>query len=174
MSARVRRPNAPFRLDRFTGTGYDKGASPGRQLAWWVTQNLIFGAWWLPARLRPPILRAFGASIGPQVHIRNGVRIHWPWKLHVEGPAWIGEGAHLLNLEEVTVGANTCISQGAFIGAGSHDRFSESFEFKNAPIRIGPHCWITARAIVLAGSDIPPRTTVAAGQTWSDSAPTPE
>lgn len=143
------------RLDAFTGAGYDKGRRVLWQAAWFAVSHLIFQAWWLPARLRPSILRTFGAEVGAGCNIRNGVRIHWPWKLNLGDHVWIGEGALLLNLEHITVGNHVCISQEAVLCTGSHDVRSPSFEYDNAPIVIGDGAWITLRAVVLRGVVVP-------------------
>ena len=86
----------------------------------------------------------------------------------------------VLNLERVTRGSNTCISQGVLICTGSHDRRSPTFEFDNAPIVIGDSVWVAARATVLRGTrigdgvtigatvvatgDVPPETTLLASE----------
>ena len=143
------------RLDRFTGAGYDKGRGPVAQVLWFAVSHLVFQAWWLPARLRPRILRAFGARVGHGANIRNGVRIHWPWKLFLGDSVWLGEGAWLLNLEPITIGSDVCVSQDAVLCTGSHQIESESFEYDNAPITVGDGAWIAIRAIVLRGVDVP-------------------
>ncbi len=116
-----------------------------------MTQHLVFGAWWLPARRRPAMLRAFGARVGRGVVIRNGVRVHWPWKLSIGDHTWIGEGAWLLNLEPITIGDDVCVSQEAFLCTGRHRNSSPTFEFDNGPIVIESGAWIAAQALVLRG-----------------------
>ena len=146
---------APGRdLAGFTGAGYDKGRGPGWQVAWMAVSGVVTTRWWCPLRLRLGILRAFGADLGNGVLIRHNVRIHWPWKLTVGDHSWIGEDVWILNLEPVVVEADVCISQGVLLCTGSHDRHSPTFEFDNAPIRIGHGAWIAARATILRGVDI--------------------
>jgi putative colanic acid biosynthesis acetyltransferase WcaF len=139
------------RLADFTGAGYDKGRPIVVQALWFAALNLLFSAWWFPARWRPGLLRLFGAEVGQRVFIRHRVRVLWPWKLRIGDDCWIGEDAWLLNLEPITLGHDVCVSQGAFLCAGSHDRRSPSFEYDNAPIDVGDHVWIGARATVLRG-----------------------
>jgi putative colanic acid biosynthesis acetyltransferase WcaF len=141
-------------LSGFTGRGYDKGRSRLWQGAWLLTQSLFFQPWWVPARFRVLALRAFGATIGDGVLIRHRVRVHWPWKLTIGNFSWIGEGVWILNLENVAIGQNVCISQEALLCTGSHDRHSPTFEFDNAPIHIGDGSWLGARAVVLRGVTI--------------------
>jgi putative colanic acid biosynthesis acetyltransferase WcaF len=142
-------PKVTRRLAGFTGAGYDKGRSLVWQVAWFAVQHLVFTKWWFPARLRPAVLRAFGATVGRGVLIRHGVRVHWPWKLTIGDDCWIGEDAWLLNLEPIRIGSDVCISQGAFLCTGSHDRRSPTFEFDNGPITIESGAWVAARATVL-------------------------
>lgn len=152
-------------LAAFTGAGYDKGRPVFYQVAWYVTQNLVWSKWWFPARLRPAVLRAFGARVEPGVFIRSRVRVHWPWKLTVGRDCWIGEGAWLLNLEPITLGDDVCVSQEALLCTGSHDRRSPSFEFDNAPIVVEDGGWVATRAIVLRGVRVGRDAVVAAGVT---------
>ncbi len=149
-------------LSKFSGAGYDKGRTLVVQAVWFAVMNLVFSRWWCPAALRPWILRCFGAKVGRGVHIRHRVRVLWPWKLSIGRNSWVGEGAWLLNLEPITVGANVCLSQECLICTGSHDQRDPAFEFDNAPIFIGDGAWIAARAIVLRGAVVEPGETVPA------------
>ena len=142
------------RLDLFTGAGYDKGRPLPVQVLWLLASGSVVRRWWCPMVLRLNILRAFGARLGHGVVIRHDVKIHLPWKLSVGDHSWIGEGVWMLNLEPVTIGSQTCISQGVLLCTGSHSRFSPSFEFDNAPIEIGDGAWVAARATILRGVTI--------------------
>lgn len=155
-------PGSRFNLAGFQGIGYDKGRRRLTQLLWLVVSRTIVMKWWCPSPVRVRILRMFGAQIGEGTLIRADVKIHWPWKLMVDAHTWIGEDAWILNLEPVTIGTNTCISQGVFICTGSHDRRSSTFEFDNAPITIGDSVWIAARAMILRGVHIADGATVGA------------
>ena len=138
-------------LSDFTGRGYDKGRGRLWQVAWLLCQSAVLRHWFVPTGVRAAVLRLFGARIGRGVRVREGVTIHWPWKLSIGDHSWIGAGAWVLNLEPVTIGRDTCISQGVLLCAGSHDRRSPSFEFDNGPIHIGDEVWVAARATVLRG-----------------------
>lgn len=149
-------------LSGFSGAGYDIGRGKVTQVLWLFVSGTVFMRWWCPARLRVGILRAFGAEIGNRVLIRHRVRIHWPWKLKIGDNTWVGEGAWLLNLEPIKLGANVCISQEVLLCTGSHDRRSPTFEFDNRPIDVEDAAWIAARAIVLRGVTIGHSATVGA------------
>lgn len=142
------------RLGDFQGFGYDKGRSKFVQVLWAAASVLIVEKLWCPPSLRVRILKAFGAEIGERVLIRQGVRIHWPWKLRVGNDVWIGVDAWLLNLEYIEIGSDVCISQDAMLCTGSHQLRSPSFEFDNAPIVVGDGAWIAARATILRGVTI--------------------
>lgn len=175
-------PVHSWRLSAFSGRGYEKGRGVFVQASWFATLNLLFKQWWCPRRLRPILLRMFGANIGDGVLIRHGVRVLWPWKLTIGNDSWIGEDVWLLNLEEIEIGRDVCLSQGAFLCTGSHDRTSASFEFDNGPIVIEDQTWIATYALVLRGvrvgqntvvgaravvtRDVPARSTIGAGARW--------
>lgn len=154
MASEVTPARAHHRLAGFTGRGYDKGRSIVWQALWFATQSLLFGAWWFPLRFRPALLRAFGARVGRGVRIRHHVRVLWPWKLVVGDNSWIGEGAWLLNLEQISIGSDVCVSQEAFLCTGSHLHAEETFEFDNRPITVSDSAWIAAQALVLRGVHI--------------------
>ncbi len=139
------------RLAGFTGAGYDRGRPLPVQVAWLAVSGLVVTRWWCPGRVRVALLRAFGARVGAGTNIRHGVRVHWPWKLTVGDHTWIGEGAHLLNLEPIVLGSDVCVSQDVLLCTGSHDRRSPTFEFDNAPIVVEDGAWVAARATVLRG-----------------------
>lgn len=159
------RRRARFELRAFRADlGYDRGRSFPWQLAWVATSHLVVRTWWCPKSLRVRVLRAFGARIGERVEIRHDVRIHWPWKLTVGDDVWIGVGATILDLEPVVIGDNVCISQEVFVSTGSHDHRSHDFRFANAPVEVGEGSWLALRSVVLAGTRVPPRTVVGAGE----------
>lgn len=138
-------------LSTFKPTGYDKGRNVLWQVAWLAVSGTIFRSWMCPSKFRVLILRGFGARISSGVLIRHRVRIHWPWKLSIGQNAWIGEGVWILNLEEVSIGSDVCVSQEVFICSGSHKASSSAFEFDNAPIRVEDGVWLCAQSAVLRG-----------------------
>jgi putative colanic acid biosynthesis acetyltransferase WcaF len=153
---------ARWDLAGFTGSGYDKGRSATWQVLWMFASGTVVTRWWCPAALRVSLLRAFGATIGERTLVRHRVRVHWPWKLTIGDDCWIGEGTWILNLEPVTIGDQTCVSQDVLLCTGSHDRRSATFEFDNAAIVVGSGAWIAARATVLRGVTVGDDATIGA------------
>lgn len=145
------RPPLRRKLGSFTGTGYDKGRGTAWCVAWAMLFEPLQRSVVIPPGLRIRILRLFGAQIHDGVLIRHHVRIHWPWKLTVGRDSWVGVGAYFLNLEEITIGSDVCISQQAMLCTGSHRADDPAFEFDNAPIHIEDGAWIATRATVLRG-----------------------
>lgn len=151
-----------FALAGFKGVGYDRGRPLAVQVLWLAVSRSFLFRWWFPNRARVAVLRAFGARVGRGTLVRHDVKVHWPWKLSIGEDSWVGEGVWVLNLEDVEIGSNTCISQGVLLCTGSHDRHNPTFEFDNGPITIGDRVWIATRSIVLRGTIIGNGVTVAA------------
>jgi len=149
-------------LSRFTQFGYDKGRNYMVQAVWFAASNLFFMSWWFPRKLRPVILRLFGAKVGQNVFIRHRVRILWPWKLSIGNDSWLGEDLWIQNLERVSIGNNVCLSQGVVLCTGSHDYKSISFEYRNAPIQIEDGVWLAVQSLVLPGVKIGKGATILA------------
>lgn len=150
-------------LSRFTKVGYDKGRPVLVQALWFATQNLVFAKWWLPGRLRPHLLRLFGAQVGRDVVIRHRVRVLWPWKLTLGDHVWLGEDAWLLNLEPIVIEDDVCVSQGAFLCTGGHRADDPGFGYDNGPILVRRGAWVAARSTVLRGTTIGSGVVVPAG-----------
>lgn len=151
-------------LSKFDATGYSRGRNKLWQALWFCFSFLVFQKFWFPNRLRAKSLRLFGAKVGQNVFIRHDVRIMWPWKLEVGDNSWLGEGARIINIVEVSIGNNVCISQDAMICSGSHDHRKIDFPYKNAQIQISDGSWIAARAVVLPGANIGANSIISAGE----------
>jgi putative colanic acid biosynthesis acetyltransferase WcaF len=97
---------------------------------------------------RVKLLRVFGARIGHGVIVRPGVRVKNPWALAVGDYSMIGEEAWIDNLVPVTIGANVCISQGAYLCTGNHDWSSPSFRYRLGKIHVADGAWVGAHATI--------------------------
>jgi putative colanic acid biosynthesis acetyltransferase WcaF len=132
--------------------------TPGRS-------KLYIGVWllveWLfvtnplqiSSRLRIAALRAFGATIGPGVIMRQRIRVKFPWRLTIGDRSWIGEGVWIHNQGELVIGHDTVVSQESFLTTGSHD-IRATMDLVIKPVRIGDGVWITSRCMVLSGVEI--------------------
>ncbi len=151
-------------LSKFDATGYDRGRSKFWQALWFAFSFLIFQKFWFPNSFRAKSLRMFGAKIGANVFIRHDVRIMWPWKLEIGDNCWLGEGARIINIVQIKIADNVCISQEAVLCSGSHDHKKTDFPYKNAPITISSGAWVAVRATVLPGSVIGENTVIGANE----------
>lgn len=97
------------------------------------------------------LLRFFGAKVGTGVVIKPNVRIKNPWRLIVGNYCWIGEDVWIDNIENVSIGNNVCLSQGAILLTGNHDYSKSDFQPKYDKIIIEDGVWICAKAIVCPG-----------------------
>ncbi len=124
----------------------------------WYLCSLVFfqsGLPLLPSSIKARILRLFGAQIGTGVVIKPRVTIKYPWFLTLGDHVWIGETAWIDNHTMVTIGSNSCISQGAYIFTGNHDWDDPAFAFFCKPVVIGEGVWVTAFQRVGPGTVIP-------------------
>lgn len=108
------------------------------------------------------LLRLFGAKIGTKVVLRPSSHITYPWKLEIGDYSWIGDDVFLYNLGNITIGANTIISQKSYICTGSHDYNSTNFAIYQKPIVIGNSCWIATDVFVGPGTTIADEVVVGA------------
>lgn len=138
---------------------------------WLFIQLTCFKTSLFPSRLRPVLLRLFGASVGRGVLIRRGIRIHFPWNIEIGDDCWIGEEVWFINHEKVTIGSDVCISQRSIICSGGHDYNSVSLEYAHKPIVIMDGAWICLDSKVLPGVTIGECSVVSAGEVARKSLP---
>jgi putative colanic acid biosynthesis acetyltransferase WcaF len=100
---------------------------------------------------RRAMLRAFGAKIGPQVHVHPTVRITMPWHLRIDAQAAVGDGAILYALGRIHIGARAAVSHNAHLCAGTHDWRDPARPLLKTPIHIGSDAWVCADAFVGPG-----------------------
>jgi putative colanic acid biosynthesis acetyltransferase WcaF len=133
---------------------YDRGRGRAWQAAWLLVQSLGFSAFWFPRRLRPAVLRAFGATIGTGVVIRHRVRVQWPWKLVIGNDSWVGEECWLYNAGHLTIGSDVCLSQGVYLCCGDHDRSAADFHPREKAVVVEDGAWLATQCMVLGGVTI--------------------
>lgn len=144
-------PARAVRLRDYDKTGFDRGRPWPIELLWKVLDAVLVRSKFPGSAHRRFILRAFGAQIGKRVLIKPGVRITFPWRLTIGDDSWIGEAAWIDNLAAVTIGANCCLSQGAYICTGSHDWSQAGFDLIVRPVTIGDGAWLAAQSMVGPG-----------------------
>lgn len=152
--------------------GLDRGKPKWIEIVWYVFKMIFFltAIPW-PNGIKIKVLKAFGARVGNGVVIKPRVNIHFPWKLYIGDFSWIGEEVFILNFEEITIGANCCISQRAFLCGGNHNFKDPSFGYRNGPIRVEDGAWIGAQTFVAPNVTIGKEAVITAGSIVNDSMP---
>lgn len=133
------------------------------RLLWELLRGPLFA--WTPRPLwgwRRAVLRMFGATVGPDVHLHPTVRIAVPWTLSIGAGSGIGDGAILYALGPITLGPRVTVSQGAHLCAGTHDWRDPSMPLVKSRIEIGEDAWICAEAFIGPDVSVGPRAIVAA------------
>lgn len=142
-------------LSSFSPKGYDKGAGLFKQVLWYVVNALLVRSSLNPfVFIKVILLRMFGAQVGKGVIIKNEVRIKAPWNLKIGDNCWIGENVWIDNLDNVFIGNDVCISQGAMLLTGNHDYTLSDMPYRNAPILIRDGAWVGAQTTVCPGVTI--------------------
>jgi putative colanic acid biosynthesis acetyltransferase WcaF len=139
-------------LSKFRAGDYKAGPI-WKVLLWYPFNYFIFNSsipW--PYALKRGILRLFGAQVGNSVIIKNKVRIKNPWRLSIGNNSWIGEDVWIDNLEDVDLGNNVCLSQGAVLLTGNHDYTITDFPYRLGKIQIEDGVWIGAQSVVCPGT----------------------
>lgn len=144
---------SPVQTDLSTFTiGYYKAGPKLKAGIWFFVNYYIFASslpW--PYNLKRSILILFGSKVGKGLIIKPRVRIKNPWRLRVGDNCWIGESVWIDNLEDVEIGNNVSISQGAMLLTGNHDYSISSFPYRLGKITLEDGVWIGAKSVVCPG-----------------------
>src|SRR5579871_32600 len=140
------------------------GASKLSQILWYLTNVFFFkNPLNIFSSLKVFLLKCFGARIGTGVVIKPSVNIKFPWKLKIGDHCWIGERVWIDNLDDVEIGKNVCISQGAMLLTGNHDYSKSTFDLITKKITIEDGAWIGAQSLVCPGITCGSHAVLAAG-----------
>jgi putative colanic acid biosynthesis acetyltransferase WcaF len=151
-------------LASYSTRGFERGASRGFEFLWLFVSLWLFQLCPLNlSALKCWVLRRFGARVGRGVVIKPNVKITFPWKLVVGDHVWLGEECWLLNLEQIIIESDVCISQRAFLCTGNHDYKSPVFDLITKPIRVERGAWIGAGAFVGPGIKVGSHAVLSAG-----------
>ncbi len=114
--------------------------------------------WFLPRSLgmcwKRLLLRAFGAKIHSTANIYSSAKIYYPANLEMDAYSCLASDVDCYNVDKVVVGANSTISQGAYLCTASHDITNPYNPLITAPIVVGDQAWVAADAFVGMGVTI--------------------
>lgn len=138
-------------LSKYDNTWYH----PGKKVVcvlWYFVNVVFFVSHIIPlSGLKVWLLKLFGAKVGRSVVIKPGVNIKYPWKLVIGDYSWIGEDVWIDNLDQVIIGSNVCISQGAMLLCGNHNYKKTTFDLMVSEIILEEGVWIGAKSVVCPG-----------------------
>ena len=120
---------------------------------------------WLPFHtLRLVLYRhVLGIYIGDYTSIHRGCRFYCPSAIEIGEHTVINRDVLLDGRTGLKIGHNVSISEGTVILTLEHNPNSPTFENRGAPVYIGDHVFVGARAMVLPGVTIGQGAVVAAG-----------
>jgi len=155
-------------LSKFDNSWYKPGRNVLIRTLWYITNLLIMRNRFLPFSFsRTFFLRLFGARVGKGVVIKPGVTVKYPWRLQIGDFCWIGEGVWIDNLDNVVLGNNVCISQGAMLLCGNHNYRKPSFDLIVGQIILDEGAWIGAKAVVGPGVKVGSHAVLSVGSVAS-------
>jgi putative colanic acid biosynthesis acetyltransferase WcaF len=114
-------------------------------------------------RVKRFVLRLFGATVDDGLIIKPGMHLKYPWRLHLGRNCWLGERAWIDNMEDVWLGNNVVVSQGAYICTGNHDWSDPGMGLAPEPVVIEDGVWIGAFARIGPGRRVAEESIVALG-----------
>jgi len=120
------------------------------RLVWNISSLIVFRPFGsrLFKKWRVFVLKCFGAKIEWSSHIYSSVKIWAPWNLEIGANSSLGPKVDCYNQGKISIGANTVVSQKAYLCASSHDYNRKDFPLILKPIQIGNGVWIAADAFI--------------------------
>jgi putative colanic acid biosynthesis acetyltransferase WcaF len=120
------------------------------RLVWNISAAIVFRPFGsrLFKKWRVFVLKCFGAKIEWSSHIYSSVKIWAPWNLEIGENSSLGPKVDCYNQGKISIGANTVVSQKAYLCASSHDYNQKDFPLILKPIQIGNGVWIAADAFI--------------------------
>jgi putative colanic acid biosynthesis acetyltransferase WcaF len=135
-------------LSKFNNGWYKPGAKL-KILIWFFCNAFFLQNKYNPfSKVKVMVLRIFGAKIGTGVVLKQSISVKYPWKLTIGNYSWIGENVWIDNLDDIKIGNNVCISQGAMLLCGNHNYNKSTFDLKIGTIILENGVWIGAKSIV--------------------------
>ena len=97
------------------------------------------------------LLRLFGAKLASTAIVYSSAKIYYPANLIMDEYCCLASGVDCYNVALVKIGANTTVSQGAYLCTASHDISDSLNPLVTAPIIVKDQAWIATDAFVGMG-----------------------
>lgn len=154
-------------LSKFNNSWYKPGGNVFTRMIWYFVNATIINSYMPFSSIKIFWLRMFGAKIGRAVVIKPKVNIKYPWRLKIGNNSWVGENVWIDNLDDVEIGNNVCISQGAMLLCGNHDYKKSSFDLITGKIILEDGSWVGAKAVVCPGTILKTHSVLTVGSVAS-------
>ncbi len=136
-------------LSKFNNSWYKPGRNIFIRLLWYFTNVIFFkNSLNLFNFTKIFLLKLFGADLGKNIIIKPSVNIKYPWRLKIGNNVWIGENVWIDNLDDIVIGNNVVISQGALLLSGNHNFKKTAFDLIVGKIVLEDGVWIGAMSVV--------------------------
>ena len=126
------------------------------RLVWGIVWPL--GTWFLPRSMgmswKRFLLRLFGAHIASTANVRSTTKVYYPANLWMDEYSSMDENVNCYNVAPVHIGAQSTVSQGAFLCTASHDITNSKNPLVTSPIIVESQAWVAADAFVGMGVTI--------------------
>ncbi len=100
------------------------------------------------------LLRLFGAKIAPTAIVYSSAKVYYPANLVMDDYACIASDVDCYNVAPIHIGANSTVSQGAYLCTAGHDITNPLNPLITAPIVIEDQAWVAAGAFISMGLTI--------------------
>ncbi|WP_455633387.1 putative colanic acid biosynthesis acetyltransferase [Parabacteroides sp.] len=100
------------------------------------------------------LLRLFGARIHATAVVYSSAKVYYPANLKMNAYSCLASEVDCYNVDWIEIGANSTVSQGAYLCTASHDITNPLNPLITAPIVIKDQAWIAADAFVGMGVTI--------------------
>lgn len=107
-------------------------------------------------------LRLFGTRVIGLPFVHQRARIQLPWNLTLHDRATLGDRTNAYSLGEIEIGPRAIVAQEAYLCTGTHDLTNPNLPLQVGKITIGEDAFIAARAFIMPGVSIGPRSVVGA------------
>jgi len=121
-------------------------------LLWSIVYVLLYRPTPKPLRRwRLFLLRLFGCKITGLPYVAPSAWVKMPWNLTLGDHACLGPQSEVYNLGPVILEDRACVSQQAYLCAGTHDFSKPNLPLVVGPIVLGKDCFLGARAFIMPG-----------------------
>ena len=147
-------PEAAAGQDAYTRPAFST-ANRARRLLWNITWLLLFRPSPRPLHgWRSFLLRAFGATLGPDCHFYPAAKVWAPWNLFCADHVAAGNGVEIYNPSPMHFASHVILSQDSYLCGATHDYDDPSFPLLSYQMSFGQYAWICARASVGPGVNV--------------------